>query len=170
MLLKLFGAILVIAGCGGFGILIAVTHKKEVNALDALLQTLDFLMNELRYRLSPLPELCSMAANITNGTLHEFFLRLEKEMNKHISHNASACVTAVLDKMDCIPSTAKDLLQRMGDSLGQFDVEGQLNALEALRLQAAEIKENQSKNLNERLRSYQTLGLCAGAALAILLV
>ena len=58
----------------------------------------------------------------------------------------------------------------MGTSLGTFDAEGQIKSLEAVRTEALALKEQQSHNLNERLRSYQTLALCAGAALAILLV
>ena len=58
----------------------------------------------------------------------------------------------------------------MGSSLGRFDLDGQLLGLEAVRVYCQEQLSEMSKDRDVRLRSYQTLGLCAGAALAILFV
>ena len=58
----------------------------------------------------------------------------------------------------------------MGSSLGRFDLEGQLQGLESVRIYCREQLDELSKDRDVRLRSYQTLGLCAGAALAILFV
>jgi len=49
-------------------------------------------------------------------------------------------------------------------------MEGQLKGLESVRQECRRQVETLSYNRDARLRSYQTLGLCAGAALAILFV
>jgi len=54
--------------------------------------------------------------------------------------------------------------------LGRFDLPGQLEGIQAVRKRCEESLESIRKNRNERLRSYQTLGVCAGAALAIILI
>ena len=64
----------------------------------------------------------------------------------------------------------KELLLELGRSLGNFDLNGQLRGIEAVRRQALEALQNSVKDRDQRIRSYQTLGLCAGAALAILLL
>ena len=55
-------------------------------------------------------------------------------------------------------------------NLGKFDMSGQLRGLENARNVCRENLELLMYNKDRRLRSYQTLGLCAGAAVAILFV
>ena len=65
------------------------------------------------------------------------------------------------------------LLQQMlllGKSIGRFDMDGQIKGLEAVRQDCRRRLDELSKDRDTRLRSYQTLGLCAGAALAILFI
>ena len=62
MYIKLTGAILIIAGCGGYGIMLSRAHRKEVNALHELVLVLDRMLCELEYRMTPLPELCRFGA------------------------------------------------------------------------------------------------------------
>ena len=62
MNIRWFGAVAIIVGCGGFGFRMAAIQRKQEKELRDLVTALDILSNELRYRLSPLPELCSMVA------------------------------------------------------------------------------------------------------------
>lgn len=52
MIIKIFGSILVIAGCGGFGFKIAAARRKEEKTLRNLISALDFMECELQYRMS----------------------------------------------------------------------------------------------------------------------
>ncbi len=61
----------------------------------------------------------------------------------------------------------KRLLQ-LGRCLGRYDLQGQLQGLEAVQRGCEEALTALGRDREARLRSYQTLGLCAGAALAIL--
>ena len=69
-----------------------------------------------------------------------------------------------------LPGSARKIFLELGQTLGRFDLPGQQNdfslAMEQCRLLLGEM----SKNRTGRLRSYQTLGLCAGAALVILFI
>ena len=60
------------------------------------------------------------------------------------------------------------LLRQLGKTLGRFDLEGQLQGLQAVCAACLEARDSLQKDRDTRLRSYRTLGLCAGAALAIL--
>ena len=62
------------------------------------------------------------------------------------------------------------ILSELGESLGRFDLPGQLKGLEAVRRKCLMELEALGRNRTERLRCYQTLGLCAGAALVILFI
>lgn len=168
--LKIIGAVFVIAACGGFGIIIALNHKKEVNTLKKLIAALDYMECELQFRMCALPELCRQTAAETDGMLRQVFLGLSNELEDQISPDVRRCMHCVLTKVKELPSVTAQCLQLLGDSLGRFGLQGQLKALQTVR---QECRVKLSKLLvtsDARLRSYQTLGLCAGAAIVILLI
>lgn len=167
---KIFGAMLIIAGCGAFGYSVAASYRKEELVLRQLIGALDYMQCELQYRLTPLPDLCRLAGREQKGVVGQFLWELSLELENQISPDVSSCVAAVLSKMESIPRKLHSAMELLGASLGRFDAEGQLKGLEQVRSFCREEVEKLSQNKDTRLRSYQTLGLCAGAALAILFV
>ncbi len=170
MILKLIGAVLVLAGCGGIGFRIAANHRFEEKNLRQLIGILDYMECELQYRLTPLPELCRQASKEFSGMLGEVFWELSVEMEAQISPDLATCMSAAVEKAAKLSPLAREQLLLLGKSVGRFDMEGQLKGLEAVRHECRRQIEALSVNRDSRLRSYQTLGLCAGAALAILFV
>ncbi|MBQ8358513.1 MAG: stage III sporulation protein AB [Oscillospiraceae bacterium] len=170
MILKLMGIVLVIAGCGGIGFRIAANHRQEEKNLRQLIGILDYMECELQYRLTPLPALCRQAAKEFPGMLGNVFLELALEMEAQASPDMECCMSAALCKARNLPPITKEGMELLGKTIGRFDIEGQLKGLEAVRQDCRRNLECLSDNRDNRLRSYQTLGLCAGAALAILFV
>lgn len=170
MNIRILGAILVILGCGSFGFLIAASHRREVRVLRQLLAALDFMQCELQYRLTPLPDLCRQAATAHHGIIRNVFHLLAAELEDQISPDVERCMHAVLLKLKDIPKQTREVMVLLGRSLGRFDLEGQLNGLEAARQECRGFLEALTRDQSVRLRSYQTLGLCAGAALVILFI
>lgn len=170
MILKAIGALFIIAGCGGIGFRIAANHRFEEKNLRELLGILDYMECELQYRLTPLPELCRQAARDFGGLVGKTFLELSVAMDAQISPDVDKCMSAAINKeLKLSPLTYEQLLN-LGRSIGRFDIEGQLKGLDAVRQDCRRQLEALTHNRDARLRSYQTLGLCAGAALAILFV
>lgn len=167
---KWIGAILIIAGCSGFGFYVAAGKRREEKMLYQLLQVLQLLEAELQYRLTPLPELSRMAAGASKGSLRVVFMNLYRELNWQKMPDAGSCMSAALQRTGEIPVSVRRILVQLGHTLGRFDLQGQLQGLQAVRKRCENTLQNIGKNRDERLRSYQTLGVCAGAALAILLV
>jgi hypothetical protein len=95
-------------------------------------------------------------------------VQLASELEAQVAPDAGSCMNAVLSKTSGLPPRTRKNFQLLGVSLGQFDLQGQLTGLEAARKQCRRELDELSKNRDVRLRSYQTLGLCAGSALAIL--
>ena len=169
-MIKLFGVILVVSACGGVGFVLASNHKREENALQQLVCILDFMMCELQYRITPLPVLCGMVGREFPQLPGRIFAELAGEMELQIYPDAECCMGVVLSRCRDLPPITKNEIIQLGRSLGRFDLEGQLRGLEAVRQDCRVRLEQLSENRDNRLRSYQTLGLCAGAALAILLI
>jgi stage III sporulation protein AB len=170
MSLKLIGALFVILGCGGVGFSYAAAHRREEQNLRHLASALDFIECELQYRLTPLPELCRMAAQENHGCIKDVLMTLGEELENHSSPDVLSCMNVVYASVKDIPKRTRNALDVMAQSLGRFDLEGQLKGLSLVRSTCRRYLEELSANRDVRLRSYQTLGLCAGAALAILLV
>jgi len=170
MILKVMGVVLVITGCGGVGFRVAANHRQEEKMLRQLIGVLDLMECELQYRLTPLPELCRMASKECSGVLGNVFLELALEMESQASPDMYSCMDTVLKKVGSLPDLARDGLDLLGRSIGRFDIDGQLKGFEAVRQECRRSLEQLADNRDARLRSYQTLGLCAGAALAILFV
>lgn len=168
MTVKLIGAVLVFTGCGGFGFAMAASHRREEQALGQLLTALEYMECDLSCRLTPLPMLCRCAANGVTGPVHIFLLRLEEALNTQNAPDAAHCVRAVTAQMTGLSPVLTAQLLELGNSLGCFDLPGQLRGLRGAQARCRLLLEELGKNRDSRLRSYQTLGLCAGAALAIL--
>lgn len=170
MTLKILGIIMVVAACGSVGFRIAAGHRAEENSLRSLIGILDYMECELRFYLTPLPRLCRTVATQFPCVPGKFFATLASEIDAQTSPDVELCVTNALRKYNDLPSITKKSIEIFGKTAGRFDLEGQLKGLDAVRNECKRNLDILGNNREMRLRSYQTLGLCAGAALAILLI
>lgn len=170
MVIRWIGAALVLASGGGFGFTAALQHRRQEAALEELVRAIEFLASELNCRLTPLPELCMDVADQTNGAVSRVFLRLSEELDKQLSPDADICMQAALRSVKGIPDVARENLSYLGKNLGRFDLAGQLAGFESVKQTCLRDLAGLQSNRDSRLRSYQALGFCAGAALVILLI
>ena len=168
MTIRIIGAILIIVGCSSFGFLASLTHKKEVATLKVFLESLDLMECELKYRKTPLPELCGYVATVQRGPVSAFYLNLACELRQLSQPDVATGVASVMEKSSQLPVHTKEMLHMLGHSLGKFDVEGQVVGIQSVRSEARLRLSRLCADQEQRLKSYRTLGVCAGAALAIL--
>jgi len=168
--MKLIGALLVIVACGGFGFHIAATHRKDMLYLRQLISVLDYMECELNYRLTPLPQLCNRIAAEHAKGVGEIFASLAEEMENQISPDIKLCMENALRRNKQLPSGTDSCMRQLSSTLGNYDLPGQLKGIESIRVECRRRFDELNDNKDARLRSYQALGLCAGAALAILLI
>ena len=167
---KWIGALLVVVGCGGFGFSLASSYRKEESMLRQILSVLDFMECQLQYQLTPLPELCRMAGRGSSGTIRDILIFCAQELEQQISPDAYSCMICAVAKAAPITYSVRQVFAELGKTLGRFDLSGQLKGLDGVRTLCNNKLRELESNRDVRLRGYQTLGLCAGAALAILFV
>lgn len=170
MIIKWIGVMLIISGSGAIGLFMASKHQKEINNMRLMIRSLNHMSCELQYRLTPLPDLCRSAANEITGPIKSVLLDLATELDHQIFPDVSACMESVLYDKSYLPELTLQCLRQLGASLGKFDLEGQLLGIDAVRTVCKGHMDMLEKNKEIRIRNYQTLSLCAGAALAIILV
>lgn len=169
MMLRIYGAIFIIAAGWLSGIVYTAALRRETQNLKALLDSVGEMECELQYRLTPLPALCKQASEHTRGIVATVLCALGEEMERQIAPDVDSCMHAVLQAHPM--SEAMDRVFRaMGSNLGRYDVAGQLKGLEYTRALCTQQLEHLTANQDNRIRSCRTLGVCAGMALAILLI
>ena len=168
MNLKIIGAVLVLAGCGGCGFAMAAAQRREEQCLRQLLRALEYMDCELQFRQPPLPLLCHNTAGILTGPMALVFEHLYWELEAQTAPDAGYCMRAVLTEFPGLAERVREALSQLGSTLGRFDLPGQQKGLSAVGAYCRCAIDELSQNRSSRLRSYQTLGLCTGAALAIL--
>lgn len=161
---------MVIASCGGFGFSMAMNYRKQEHFLRQLVKAIDIFSCELEYKLSPLPQICRSVSQTLGGSVGRMFSSLAEELEAQVCPDAASCMEAVLQRQRDLPSLSRTHLLQLGQTLGRFDVTGQLKELAAAKADCMEALNTIRSQRDVRIRNYQTLGLCAGAALAILLI
>lgn len=170
MNIKVIGAMLAICACGSCGFITAAHHVSQIRLFQNLIHAVELMICELQYRATPLPLLCRQAGEQCSGKIRQIFLSLSDELEAQISPNVGICMASVLDKYGDIDVSLSTACMELGDQLGRFDLPGQIRGLESYVKRLSTKLEQLNKNKESRIRSYQTLGLCAGAAIAILFV
>ena len=167
---RLLGALLIISGCGGFGISLVLEEKRQDSLLHDFLSALQFMQWDLQYRLTPLPDLLQKAAEQSGGQVREVLKSVSGELQQQVLPDVSSCMQKVLRDRGEIPRSVLRIFRKLGLSLGSFDLPGQLEGLkEVEKLCRMEI-DRLAAGKAQRFRSYETLGFCAGLALAILFI
>ena len=168
--IRLLGAVLVVTGCGGVGFTMAYHYKRELHSLRQLVCAVEYMISDLQYRQTPLPELISGAAGQCTAAVRNALEALSRELESQIAPDVKTCMSVVLSKQIALPRYTSEHMDSLGNCLGIFDLQGQINGLQAVREACETTRKSLEDDRAQRLRSYQTLGLCAGAALAILFV
>ena len=169
--MKLLGAVLICVCCGWFGFSLSAAHKREERYLKQLISSIEYMQCEIQCRLSSLPDLCRQAASICKkGAVCDFWSAFGRELNQQISAEVQPCLLAALDNSPELTTKTRECIASMGKDLGKFDVDGQISALESSKLFCKDQLDKHCAGKDEQRRSYQTLGICAGAALVIILI
>lgn len=170
MIPKILGAVLILAACGGMGFSLAATHRQKEKMLQQIITAVKLMSCELQYRQTALPRLMTLCAQDTEGVISRLFFTMAEELDRQIAPDATCCMTSVLETMPRLPHVVQEKLRLLGNSLGRFDLSGQISGLETVAQMCQRDLDGLLRNRDARLRSYMTLGLCAGAALVILFI
>ena len=169
-MIRLLGALLLFV-CGGYcGHLLCRNYRHQEKLLTDLQYILGWMEDQLNFRRSPLPQLLEDGAKLTDGQLQNVLITVQKLLEEKIYPDCRSCMDLALREQDQLPSNVRAILEELGCTLGYFDLQGQLNRIAWVKGEC----EKQLKRITEekqgKLKTYQTLGLCAGAMLAVLLI
>ena len=142
----------------------AASYTGLQRCLQQLQNGLELMQCQMEYQMTELPELCAILASACTGPVGKFFGTLGQELRRGDVSEAPTCVALTLARDRELPEACRSLLSQLGKSSGQL--RGLAAAQEACRKELERVEAEKAG----RLRCYRALGLCAGAALAILLL
>ena len=169
-MLRAIGMALVVAGASGTGFLMAWSVRRAAAVLEQLLSAMELMRNEIACRRTPLPELMRQLQAAVRGPASEFFGRLAGDLERRQVGTVAASVRRQVAATPAFPSPVRQVLLQLGAGLGQYDAEGQLRSVELAEARLRSQLEQLRAQQQARVRSYCTLGVCAGLALAILAI
>ena len=170
-MIRLVGAALLTGGGAalGFG---AVRHlERRVRDLDLLGAGLTVMRREIDLRLTPLPELLTLAAKETKEEVSDFF-RLCSVGAKHLNGRAFRQIWRQGLESVRLRIEPEDLavVEQLGGVLGRYDGANQRQALDEALARLNEQRKLAADQRNRLGKVYGALGLTAGVFLVILLI
>lgn len=170
-MIKLIGAALIITSSASVGIRLAMGVRQEEQSLRQILRVLELMCVEIRSRMTATTQLCEMAAGICSGTLSDVFTACARRMTLQEERTSGEIMETVLIRYGTrLPISCICRLRELGELLGAYEAEEQTKALEALMGRVSAGVEELRQTRRERCRSYEVMGVCAGCALAIILL
>ena len=170
MPIKWIGAACVLVSCGVFGFSSASTYERTERTMKQLLLAIRFMTCELHSHATALPTLTRSASQYVSGPIRQILATFARILQEQSVPNASIAMENALDEMAFSYVPVRNRLELLGQTLGRFDLESQISGLESV----AQILERDLAGFeidkDIRMRSYRTLGICAGIALVILFI
>ena len=171
-MLKLIGLSLILAASGAVGAGLAGTVRRQQAQTLALIDALLRIRHELQYRLTPLPEIFAALGGSRNREIAEFFSRLAALLSSAQTCTVGyACRQALAQTRGLsLSSAARGTILSLFDSLGRYDLEGSVQALDLALSRLREEAKALQNSAAARCRTYLTLGVCTGLAAAVILI
>lgn len=171
-MLKLIGAILLIAGTGLWGISGARELKERAKALAAVTASVEMMEYELCDRLTPVPELFALLGKQAPKPADILF------QNAAVGIESIGAVPfyelwhrAVRDTHELMLTEQEILiLSELGFSLGKYDVSEQCKAVKAARSQFEIFTKKAQDECDKNWKSQAFLGVTAGLFAVIILL
>ena len=130
------------------------------------------IRHELQYRLTPLPDVFRVLQESREAAVAAFFSALSGSLAAAESCTVGYACRQALRRTEglCIPVGARTALMSLFDTLGKYDLEGNLQALDLALSRLREEARQLQSSAAARCRTYVTLGVCTGLAVAVVLI
>ena len=132
------------------GLGLARTVRRQQAQTLAFIDAVLRIRHELQYRLTPLPDVFLAADTCTVGYACRQALRRTEGL--------------------CIPAGVRTALMSLFDTLGKYDLDGNLQALDLALGRLREEARQLQGSAAARCKTYVTLGVCTGLAVAVILI
>lgn len=170
-MIRLVGAVFLAGGGAALGFGAVRRLERRVQVLNQMSLGLNMIRRELDWRMSPLPDLLSLASRETKGEVSDFFRlcsigvrNLNGRPFRQIWQQGLEAAQLRMESEDFA------VVEQLGSVLGRYDSGNQRQALEEAIARLDEQRKEAADQRNRLGKVYGMLGLTAGVFLVILLI
>lgn len=160
---------LLIAGSAGIGCRIAAVHKQEVVQLYQIRRIIEYIICDLQWLQNPLPQIIHNAFGCASGSLKQVLQEYVLQLEAQISPNPGCCMEAAIRCFPEISDSTRKYLLELGESLGNFDQQGQLLCIQGINTKCINELTELEKKLPVHTRCCKAYSLCIGIILTLIL-
>ncbi len=165
------GALLLLGGAAALGCSAAAGLGRHVRVLEALSGALELMERELSFRLTPMPELMDRLARRSAPPVDQLFAHCRDGLEALGEVPLAALWREGLGLESLgLEAEERSALDLLGDVLGRYDGQGQLEALAQTRGELDQALERARGERDRMGRVYRVLGVTGGLLLVILLL
>ena len=150
------------------GILLSKKYVNREKELKEMKNALSILGTQIKFTYEPLPNIFKQIGEISKNNIGEIFNKAYENMEQY---SAGEAWKDAVDKCNSnLNKEDKEIVKKLGNLLGQVDVEGQLKEIELVNefIDSQIGKAEEERKKNERL--YRVLGATIGMTIVIILV
>lgn len=171
-MIRLLGAGMIVlsSACVGFGAASGV--RRQCAQLEGFLWALDAMKSEMSCRLTPLAELFGALGACPQPDVGAFFTAAGRELTTPPGCSLPVSFKRALNAAPelKIGQQGVQALYALAVNLGKFDLQAQLTAIDACAGRISAALKTLQEQKRARCRSYETIAICAGLALAVVLL
>ena len=132
--MKALGLFFLFAGSVSAGLVYCRQKKQKLLTLRELIYTLEHMEGQLRTNDLPLKELCAQMVHMSGRAVRPFYASLTRKLSQlgEISF-AELWGQALAEELPGLDGVMRDPLLQLGNSLGRYELQQQLRALQACR-------------------------------------
>ncbi|MFZ5633636.1 MAG: stage III sporulation protein SpoIIIAB [Bacillota bacterium] len=171
-MLKLLGAVILVAAGGAAGMLVAREYARRPGELKSLLSSIQMLETEIIYAATPMAEALERVAGSADRKVAVFFRKAARELRSMTGCTAGEAWEKSLAWFYTVSSLSRQdmsILRNLGRALGVSDREDQAKhlrlACDQLKREIFRAEEDAVKNT----RMWNYLGFCGALVAAIIL-
>ena len=168
-MLKLLGGALIVAAAGWTGAAPVTRLRRRIRTLEELENALPVMRAELTSNLTPLPALFEKLSQTCAGGCATLFHSMAAALVAQPETSPVQQMRRHLPALKLEPREASILLE-LANALGCYDLESQQRMMDAAQARLHQAAERCRRQMEHEGRSWGTLGVCTGLALAIVLV
>ena len=171
-MLRLIAAALIVLGASGFGFGASAAVGRRIRTLRDFKLALFYLKNEMLFLSPQLPELLLNMRQKVKGPVGKWLSNAGEMLKNEPTANAADILMECLEQTEGLSysAAARSTLYALCTELGKTDADLQCRAIDlasaALEKELSYLEENR----DARTKSYRMLGICAGLALAVILL
>lgn len=170
-MIRWIGFVLVVSGAAATGMTMAANVKRTVNLLREWVNILREMRSEIEFHLTPLGELCGILADGASAPIKNILYSVEKKLSDVPGRPAGIQMRESLSvNGQGIPVELKKIIIDLFDALGRQDVYAQIRAIDMAQQRTQSALQSLESEKKDRCRTYRVISVCAGIAIAVILI